>query len=160
VQVMGYYFKGLCGVLGAVISLCWILHIVLYMFVSPPVTPFLNDLFVELDGVFSLFGTVAFALFCFYLLCCVMKGNMTLGLNLIVFTVRSQFVFPPAAAHACGNCGTRQRRVHIAWTLQSCRLSVYGPARTRSLMAANEESRDEGTAGAGAGDWRVRRCIR
>jgi len=85
--VMGYYFKGLCGVLGAVVSLCWILHIVLYMFVSPPVTPFLNDLFVELDGVFSLFGTVAFAMFCFYLLCCVMKGNMTLGLNLIVFTV-------------------------------------------------------------------------
>ena len=35
---------------------------------SPPLTPFLNTAFIRLDGVFPLFGTAFFALYCFYLL--------------------------------------------------------------------------------------------
>jgi LMBR1 domain-containing protein 1 len=38
------------------------------MFANPPISPFLNSLFVKLDSVFPLFGTAAFALFCFYLI--------------------------------------------------------------------------------------------
>ena len=44
------------------------LQVVLYLFVYPPVTPFLNVLFIKLDNVFPLFGVIAFALFCFWLL--------------------------------------------------------------------------------------------
>jgi hypothetical protein len=123
VQVMGYYFKGVCGVVGAVVSLCWILHIILYMFISPPVTPFLNDLFVQLDGVFSLFGTVAFALFCFYLLCCVMKGNMTLGLNLIVFTVparRASESHRTGAESGTHLCASHMSRRVLCLGLRAC----------------------------------------
>ena len=60
---------------------------VLYLFTDPPLTPFLNGLFTRLDGAFPLFGTAAFALFCFYLIgppgllrgdalsvCCLAKG--------------------------------------------------------------------------------------
>ena len=50
------------------LSLCWMLQVVLYLFVYPPVTPFLNVLFIRLDNVFPLFGVIAFALFCFWLL--------------------------------------------------------------------------------------------
>ena len=50
------------------LSLAWLLHIILYLFVYPPVTPFLNSLFIDLDNVFPLFGTFAFAVFCFYLI--------------------------------------------------------------------------------------------
>ncbi len=39
-----------------------------YIFVSPPLTPFLNTAFIKMDGVFPLFGTALFALFCFYLM--------------------------------------------------------------------------------------------
>jgi len=95
VTVIGYHVKLVCGLLGVVVSLCWVLHIILYMLVDPPATPFLNDLFVDLDSVFSLFGTAAFAGFCFYLLSCVIKGNMKLGLNLLVFTVRSDMTACP-----------------------------------------------------------------
>ena len=35
---------------------------------SPPLTPFLNTAFIKMDGVFPLFGTALFALFCFYLM--------------------------------------------------------------------------------------------
>ncbi len=43
-------------------------QVVLYLFTDPPLTPFLNGLFTRLDGAFPLFGTAAFALFCFYLI--------------------------------------------------------------------------------------------
>ena len=39
------------------------------MFANPPISPFLNSLFITLDGAFPLFGTAAFAICCFYLIC-------------------------------------------------------------------------------------------
>ena len=45
-----------------------LLQVILYVFVYPPVTPFLNEAFVSMDNVFPLFGTFAFAVFCFYLI--------------------------------------------------------------------------------------------
>lgn len=68
VTVMIFYLKGMFGVVGVVLSVCWLLQILLYIFVYPPVTPFLNILFIKLDGAFPLFGTVAFGIFCFYLI--------------------------------------------------------------------------------------------
>ncbi|KAL3139538.1 hypothetical protein ABBQ38_003861 [Trebouxia sp. C0009 RCD-2024] len=87
VTVMIFYLKGMFGVVGVVLSVCWLLQILLYIFVYPPVTPFLNILFIKLDGAFPLFGTVAFGIFCFYLIGCVIKGATKVGLNLVVFTV-------------------------------------------------------------------------
>ena len=67
--VLGFWLKLAMGVVGAFLSLCWLLQIVLYVFLYPPISPFLNTIFVKLDGVFPLFGTFAFAVFCFYLIC-------------------------------------------------------------------------------------------
>ena len=64
------------GLLGVGLSLCWMLQVVLYLFVYPPVTPFLNVLFIKLDDVFPLFGVIAFALFCFWLLGESMLGDL------------------------------------------------------------------------------------
>ena len=44
------------------------MQVILYMFANPPISPLLNSLFVKLDSVFPLFGTFAFAVFCFYLI--------------------------------------------------------------------------------------------
>jgi len=71
--------QGLGGVLGAVVSLTWYVHILLYVFLSPPPTTCLNAAFIELDGVFPLFGTALYGLFAFYLLACVIKGCMKVG---------------------------------------------------------------------------------
>ena len=65
---MTFYLKGAFGAVGVVLSICWLLQILLYIFVYPPVTPFLNNLFIKLDSAFPLFGTVAFGIFCFYLI--------------------------------------------------------------------------------------------
>jgi LMBR1 domain-containing protein 1 len=85
--VSGYYASLVFGVVAGVVSLMWMLHIALYIFPSPPVTPFLNDFFTSLDQAFGLFGTSAFALFCFYMIMCVVKGNIKVGFRLLLFAV-------------------------------------------------------------------------
>ena len=62
--------------LAAAQSTAWYLHIVLYLFITPPPSIFLNALFIELDRAFTLFGTVAYGCFSFYLLACLLKGCM------------------------------------------------------------------------------------
>jgi LMBR1 domain-containing protein 1 len=69
------------GLLSAVLSLTWLLHIVLYIFVDPPADQFLNKYFMELDAFFALFGVATYAIYVFYLLFCVIKGNMKFGLR-------------------------------------------------------------------------------
>lgn len=68
ITVIGFYLKLLFGVLGVVLSVCWIVQVVVYVFIQPPASPFLNSLFTRLDSVFGLFGVAAFALFCFYII--------------------------------------------------------------------------------------------
>lgn len=68
ITVMGFYAKAGFGLLGVVLSVCWLLQVILYIFIQPPPTPFLNLLFTRLDRVFGLFGVAAFALFCFYII--------------------------------------------------------------------------------------------
>mmetsp|Transcript_285 Transcript_285/g.888 ORF Transcript_285/g.888 Transcript_285/m.888 type:complete len:505 (-) Transcript_285:677-2191(-) len=85
--VLMYIGMLMLGVVGIAVSTCWIVHIILYMFIDPPISPLLNNFFMDLDATFGLFGTAAFALFCFYLILCVMKGNFTLGLKLLIFDV-------------------------------------------------------------------------
>ena len=77
-----YWFAcTLFGCVSAVLSVAWLLHIILYLFIAPPPTIFLNAFFIELDKVFSLFGTLMYGLFSFYLLACVLKGCMKVGLR-------------------------------------------------------------------------------
>ena len=68
VMVMLFYLKLLLGVISFALSVCWLVQVVLYMFTYPPINPFLNTLFITLDNVFPLFGVLAFAFFCFYLI--------------------------------------------------------------------------------------------
>jgi len=87
VTVIGYFFNFAGGILSAGLSATWLLHILIYMFLSPPPSPLLNTMFVEMDKVFGLFGTAAFGLFCFYLVLATLKGNFKLGLNFLFFSV-------------------------------------------------------------------------
>lgn len=74
-------FRLLLGVVSAILTICWFVHLVLYKYINPPASQFLNGLFDSLDSVFPLFGVVAYGLFSFYLLFCVLKGNMKVGLR-------------------------------------------------------------------------------
>ncbi|KAG8377024.1 hypothetical protein BUALT_Bualt09G0125100 [Buddleja alternifolia] len=81
--VLGYLAKLVLGVLGLIVSVAWIAHIVIYLLIDPPLSPFLNEVFIKLDDVWGLLGTAAFAFFCFYLLFAVIAGAMMLGLKLV-----------------------------------------------------------------------------
>lgn len=74
---------GMGGLLSAVLSIFWYIHILLYVFISPPPTTFLNEFFANLDSSFTLFGTAFYALFSFYLLAAVLKGCMKVGLRFL-----------------------------------------------------------------------------
>jgi len=45
---MLFYLKLLLAVVSAVLSVCWLLQVVLYMFTAPPISPFLNTFFITL----------------------------------------------------------------------------------------------------------------
>lgn len=64
-----------------IISLLWLLQIVLYMLISPPVSRFLNKYLMFFDTFFPLVGTISIAAFALYLLFCVIKGNFKLGVR-------------------------------------------------------------------------------
>jgi len=87
VTVIMFWVKLALGLIALALSVAWILQIILYILIDPPVTPLLNDLFISANDVFPLFGTVLFALFVFYLQMAVMKGNFKFGLNFIIFRV-------------------------------------------------------------------------
>ncbi|KAB2066629.1 hypothetical protein ES319_A09G174700v1 [Gossypium barbadense] len=85
--VLGYLAKLVLGILGLIVSVAWIIHIVIYLLIDPPLSPFLNEIFIKLDDIWGLLGTVAFAFFCFYLLLAVIAGAMMLGLRLVFITI-------------------------------------------------------------------------
>ncbi|OUZ99091.1 LMBR1-like membrane protein [Macleaya cordata] len=85
--VIGYLAKLVLGVLGLIVSVAWIAHIIIYLLIDPPLSPFLNEVFIKLDDVWGLLGTAAFAFFCFYLLMAVIAGAMMLGLRLVFITI-------------------------------------------------------------------------
>jgi len=85
--VLGYLARLILGIFGFIVSVAWVAHIVLYMLINPPVSPFLNEVFIKLDSVWGLLGTVAFAFFCLYLLLAVIAGAMVLGLRLVFITI-------------------------------------------------------------------------
>ncbi|CAO2820104.1 unnamed protein product [Amaranthus hypochondriacus] len=85
--VLGYLAKIILGILGLIVSVAWIAHIVIYLIVRPPLSPFLNFVFIKLDDVWGLLGTAAFAFFCFYLLVAVVAGATMLGLRLVFITI-------------------------------------------------------------------------
>ena len=74
--VVTYYAKLVLGALCVVVSLMLLIHVILYV-ISPPVHPFLNEMFIALDKAFPLFGVAAFAFFCFYLIAITVKGCTT-----------------------------------------------------------------------------------
>ena len=68
-----------------ILSLLWFIHIIIYVVIQPAAHPFLNDLFKSSESNFALFGTVLYAIFASYLLFCVIKGCIKLGLRLFIF---------------------------------------------------------------------------
>ncbi|XP_027191681.1 LIMR family protein At5g01460-like [Cicer arietinum] len=85
--VLGYLAKFVLGVLGFIVSVAWVAHIIIYLLIDPPLSPFLNEVFIKLDDIWGLLGTAAFAFFCFYLLLAVIAGAMMLGLRLVFITI-------------------------------------------------------------------------
>jgi len=76
-----FCFQFLCGIASVVLSVMWFIHILLYVFISPPPTLFLNSLFMKLDDAFPLFGVLAYAAFASYLLFALLKGCMKFGVR-------------------------------------------------------------------------------
>ncbi|CAN1853723.1 LIMR family protein At5g01460 [Linum perenne] len=85
--VLGYLAKLVLGTLGLIVSVAWIVHIIIYLLIDPPLSPFLNEVFIKLDDVWGLLGTAAFAFFCFYLLLAVVAGATMLGLRIVFITI-------------------------------------------------------------------------
>ncbi|GAX12705.1 LMBR1 domain-containing protein 1 [Fistulifera solaris] len=104
------YLYLMLGCFSVIISLFWFLHIIVYVFPSPPLAPFLNNFFKSFDSWFPLFGVLSVALFTSYLLLCAVKGCFKFGLRFFFFhihpmipgkTYMSSFMFNTALVLLC-----------------------------------------------------------
>lgn len=64
---------------------------------------FLNAFFIVLDGVFPLFGVIAYGCFAFYLLWASVKGVTKLGMRLLFFEVRPGTGSPAVCILRCAH---------------------------------------------------------
>ncbi|KAK6093291.1 hypothetical protein MT418_006614 [Batrachochytrium dendrobatidis] len=94
-NILLQYIKLFLACLSTLLTLLWTIHIGLYVIPSllqqrgqavNPVSPFLNDMLNLTQGV-PVVGIFLYALFTFYLLFCVLKGNAKLGMRLVFITV-------------------------------------------------------------------------
>lgn len=69
------------------ISLAWIVHIVVFMVIDPPVYPLLNSFFQWFDQWFPLFGVLSVAIFTLYLLLAAVKGCFKFGIRFMFFEI-------------------------------------------------------------------------
>jgi len=86
-----YYFKLIGGIFAILLTVLWVVQIVawtnlnLLMAVYPSFTikPYalLNYMFVALDKVWGFFGVIIFAILAFFLMACVIKGNIKWGIR-------------------------------------------------------------------------------
>lgn len=83
-----HFLTFIFGILGAILTVLWLLHIILFMFTAPyPFHPFLNSLVIALDDALGLLGTVCYGLFSFYLLLCCIKGCFKFGMRIFIFPI-------------------------------------------------------------------------
>jgi len=88
-----YLLKLVLGLISIVLSITWVIHIIIFVLPPYPYNPFLNNFFITLSQVggantgFPLFGIIAFAIYGFYLLWCVVKGNFKLGIRIAFWKI-------------------------------------------------------------------------
>ncbi|KAI9355736.1 hypothetical protein DFJ73DRAFT_258176 [Zopfochytrium polystomum] len=89
-NILLQYLKLVGACVGTVLSLMWIAHICIYLLPyilkMTPFSSFLNSFFETVSPV-PFIGTAFYALFSFYLLLCVIKGNSKLGMRLFFITI-------------------------------------------------------------------------
>jgi LMBR1 domain-containing protein 1 len=73
------------GILCTILTFAWVLHILLYLVVPNRSVLFLNGLLVALNNAWGFLGVIAYAIFAFYLLLCVIKGVVKFGMRFFFF---------------------------------------------------------------------------
>lgn len=83
------WFKLFLGVLTLAISISWVVQIILTLFLNAcdGKCNFMSWVFIKLNDVFPLFGTVAYGCFAFYLLWAVIKGCMKFGMRFFLISI-------------------------------------------------------------------------
>lgn len=85
-----FLLKLISGIIFAIVSIMWILHIIIYVLVAQQVpgmsSPFLNDFFAAFEGpgLYPI-GVGLFGAFNLYLLMCVVKGTLKFGMRIFIF---------------------------------------------------------------------------
>jgi len=90
--VIIYYLKLVLGIIGAILSLLWIIQLCIWT--NTNYYPFINYLFIVMDGVWQFFGVLFFGIFAYWLLWCVITGNYKWGMRVPLF-----FTIHPMKAH-------------------------------------------------------------
>jgi hypothetical protein len=60
VHFLKWFLLKWCYACRLIISIAWVAHIIIYLLVDPPLSSFLNEVFIKLDGVWGIFWSFVF----------------------------------------------------------------------------------------------------
>ena len=80
--VLGFWLKLVLGLISALLTAAWTVHLALAVFPRPPLSPVLSGALAGLDKAAPLLGTAAFAGLCFHLVAATLAGCARVGLAL------------------------------------------------------------------------------
>ena len=92
--VMRQYWSLAYGILGTFISLCWIAQLVLFVLPNPPISLFLNKIFV-LNGnlIENILTLILQVMFTFHLNICCNQGLYSVTMTFPIFRARQRLPF-------------------------------------------------------------------
>jgi len=71
------------GIIGVILSILWIVQICIWT--NTATYPFINYMFIAMDGIWQFFGVLFFGIFAYWLLWCVIAGNYKWGIRVPLF---------------------------------------------------------------------------
>jgi LMBR1 domain-containing protein 1 len=87
VKVLTPYFNLIGGVISGFVSVIWLIHIIVYMLLDPPVMLFLDGYLPLFDSWFPMFGDLTYAGLALYLLLCTTAGCFKIGLRFLCINI-------------------------------------------------------------------------
>lgn len=87
VKVLSPYINLGLGIICAFVSVIWLIHIIVFMLLDPPVMLFLDAYLPTFDSWFPMFGDLTYAFLALYLLLCTTAGCFKIGLRFLCINI-------------------------------------------------------------------------
>ncbi|KAJ1491793.1 hypothetical protein T484DRAFT_1882162 [Baffinella frigidus] len=120
------------GFVSTVLTISWWIQLILEIFLDGIAGPYLSDVFTNLSAAFPLFGIVAYGVFAFYILICVVKGSIKFAgrfflISMHPLKINGTMMNSLLSMCACYSCAPSGARSSAPRRLQDSRIPRLSP---------------------------------